>query len=534
MVSLDPVRILKLDAEDEKAEQARLSNFLGAMVVGDIVKSTLGPKGMDKMLVSYIDNHQTLKITNDGATILKSIGFDNPAAKILVNMASAQDDLVGDGTTSVAILASELLKECEQMISKKIHPQTIIAGFRIASDIALTALEASAFDCMEEEHYFRKELINLAKTSLSSKILNIHKEKFSQLTVDAGLRLKGSFNLNAVHIIKIPGGSLEDCFLEEGFLLDRHVGQFQPKRIEKAKILVANTGMDADKPKSFGSRARVTSLNKLAEVEAAEKTFMKEKVDKILKHGCNVFINRQQIYNYPEQLFADAGVMSIELAQFEGIERLALVTGGEIASTFEDPEGVKLGECDLIEEVMIGEKKLLRFSGVKLGEACTIVIRGATKQIMAEAERALHDSLCVVLAAVKERKLVCGGGAAEMRMSMAVSREAGQVAGKEAVAMESFAKALLTLPMAIADNGGYDTAYLMTALRVAHTSGQHDFGLDMEKGDVACMKDLGILEPLAVKRQTIYSAIEATEVILRVDYILKAAPRKRKEDNMLC
>ena len=535
MISLDPVRILKLGAEEEKAEHARLSNFLGAIVVGDVVKSTLGPKGMDKMLVSYADNGRIMKVTNDGATILKGIGFDNPAAKILVNMASAQDDLVGDGTTSVAILASELLRESEMLIAKKIHPQTIISGFRLASKIALNALEASALNCSDEEEIFRNELVNLAKTCLSSKILNIHKDKFSKISVDAVLRLKCPFNfLSAIHTITIPGGSLDDSFLDEGFLLARPIGKFQPRRIEKAKILLANTGMDADKPKSHGLRARVSSLNKLANLEEAEKASMKKKVDKILKHGCNVFINRQQIYNYPEQLFADAGVMSIELAQFEGIEGLALVTGGEIASTFDDPENAKLGECDLVEEVLIGEEKLLRLSGVKLGEACTIVIRGATRQITAEAERAVHDSLCVVMAAVKERKMVCGGGAAEMQMSMAVSEIAAREAGKEAVAMESFAKALLQLPTAISDNSGFDTSFLLSALRVAHFMLRHTFGLNMQNGNVACMQELGVLEPLAVKRQMINSATEATEVILRIDHILKAEPRKCKEKQSLC
>merc|ERR1712019_58658 len=218
-----------------------------------------------------------------------------------------------------------------------------------------------------------------------------------ELAVNAVLRLKGSGNLDAIQIIKKIGGGLDDSFLDEGFLLDKTIGSNQPKRIENATILVANTLMDADKIKVFGSRVRVDSVAKVAELELAEKEKMKDKVNLILKHNINCFINRQLIYNYPEQLFADAGVM-------------ALVTGSEIVSTFHNPENVKIGKCKLIEEVMIGEDKLIHFSGVEMGEACSVVLRGATKQILDEAERSLHDALCVLQQTVKETRIVYGGG----------------------------------------------------------------------------------------------------------------------------
>uniref|UniRef100_A0A0A9XA81 T-complex protein 1 subunit beta n=1 Tax=Lygus hesperus TaxID=30085 RepID=A0A0A9XA81_LYGHE len=533
MVSLNPVRILKHDAEEEKGEIARLSNFVGAIAIGDLVKSTLGPKGMDKILVSHGRNQGSIEVTNDGATILKAVGVDNPAAKILVNMAKVQDDEVGDGTTSVTVLAAELLREAEKLIEQKIHPQTIVAGYRQASKVALQALEQAA-RLSENDVVFREDLLNLARTSLSSKILNLHKEKFSNLAVDAVLRLKGSGNLTAIQIIKKTGGTLNDSFLDEGFLLDKKVGQFQPKRVENAKILIANTPMDTDKIKVFGSRVRVDSVAKIAELELAEKEKMKDKVNKILAYKCTVFINRQLIYNYPEQLFADAGVMAIEHADFDGIERLALVTGGEIVSTFDNPENTKLGECKLIEEVMIGEDKLLRFSGVSLGEACSIVIRGATQQIVDEADRSLHDALCVLTTAVKDKRIVYGGGCSEMIMARAVSSAAADFPGKEAVAMEAYSKALLQLPTTISDNGGFDSAYLITNLRAAHKGGNPTAGLDMDKGEIGCMKESGVVESYSVKRQMILSASEATEVILRVDNILKSAPRKRTEDRGHC
>ncbi|PWA14722.1 hypothetical protein CCH79_00019609, partial [Gambusia affinis] len=365
-LSMAPVSIFKQGADEEKAETARLSSFIGAIAIGDLVKSTLGPKGMDKILLSGAKGGM-VTVTNDGATILKAIGVDNPAAKVLVDMSKVQDDEVGDGTTSVTVLAAELLREAELLIARKLHPQTIIAGWRKATQAAREALREAAADHSNDPDRFQEDLLNIARTTLSSKLLTHHKDHFSKLAVNAIMRLKGSGNLEAIHVIKKLGGSLTDSYLDEGFLLDKKIGVNQPKRLENVKILIANTGMDTDKIKIFGSRVRVDSTAKVAEIEQAEKQKMKEKVDRILKHGINCFINRQLIYNYPEQLFAQAGVMAIEHADFAGVERLALVTGGEITSTFDHPEMVKLGHCKLIEEVMIGEDMLIRFSGVAMG-----------------------------------------------------------------------------------------------------------------------------------------------------------------------
>ncbi|XP_048579119.1 T-complex protein 1 subunit beta isoform X2 [Nematostella vectensis] len=527
MVSLNPVQIFNPGTEEERAETARLSSFVGAIAIGDLVKSTLGPKGMDKILQSFGQNGD-IQVTNDGATILKAIGIDNPAAKILVELSKVQDDEVGDGTTSVTVLASELLKEAEKLVSCKIHPQTIVAGWRKSVKAAEKALEAAAVDHSSDPEKFRDDLMNIARTTLSSKILVQHRDHFAKLAVDAVLRLKGSGDLNAIQIIKKLGGGMVDSFLDEGFLLDKKIGVNQPKKIENAKILIANTPMDADKVKVFGSRVRVDSTAKIAELEKAEKQKMKDKVEMIIKHGINCFVNRQLIYNYPEQLFADAGVMAIEHADFEGVERLALVTGGEIVSTFSRPDLVKLGTCKKIEEVMIGEDKLIHFSGCALNEACTVVIRGATQQILDEAERSLHDALCVLTQTVKETRTVNGGGASEMLMAHAVSQLAAKTPGKESAAMDAFANALRQLPTIIADNAGYDSADLVAKLRAAHTQGKNTYGLNMVNGTVGDMRDLGITESYQVKRQVLLSAAEAAEMIVRVDNIVKAAPRMRR------
>ncbi|ABN66129.2 predicted protein [Scheffersomyces stipitis CBS 6054] len=518
------VQIFGDQATEERAENARMSAFVGAIAVGDLVKSTLGPKGMDKLLQSATDTESSM-ITNDGATILKSIPFDNPAAKVLVNISKVQDDEVGDGTTSVTVFAAELLREAEKLIEKKIHPQTIIEGYRIARNVAIETLNRSSVDNKSDPEKFRADLLNIAKTTLSSKILSQDKELFAELAVSAILRLKGSTNLNNIQIIKKAGGKLTDSYLDEGFILEKKFGINQPKKIEKAKILIANTSMDTDKVKIFGAKFKVDSTSKLAELEKAEKEKMKNKVEKIKKFGVNVFINRQLIYDYPEQLFTDAKINSIEHADFDGIERLALVTGGEVASTFDHPEKVRLGYCDSIEEILIGEDVFTKFSGVAAGEACTVVLRGATEQGLDEAERSLHDALSVLSQTTKETKTVLGGGCSEMIMSRAVDQTAANETGKKSLAIEAFARALRQLPTILADNAGFDSSELVSKLRSAIYNGMATSGLDLNNGVVADMRESGIVESYKLKRAVVSSAAEAAEVLLRVDNIIRAKPR---------
>ncbi|KAG6868077.1 T-complex protein 1 subunit beta [Termitomyces sp. T159_Od127] len=442
------MQIFGEQATEEKAENARLSSFVGALALGDLVKSTLGPKGMNKILQSA--SNGDINVTNDGATILKAIQLDNAAAKILVNISKVQDDEVGDGTTSVTVLAAELLREAEKLIAQKIHPQTIVEGFRIASATALKALEDAAVDNFADPSVFRQDLFNIARTTLSSKVLSQDKDYFANLAVDAVLRLKGSIDLEHIQIIKKVGGKLTDSYLDEGFILDK------------------------------------------------------------------------------ESLLAERGIMTIEHADFEGVERLSLVTGGEIASTFDRPDLVNLGHCELIEEIMIGEDKLIKFSGVAAGEACTVVLRGSTTQMVDEAERSLHDALSVLSQTVKETRTVLGGGCSEMLMSCAVEEEARKVKGKKAIATEAFGRALRQIPTILADNAGYDSSDLVTKLRAAHYEGQSDAGLDMNEGTIGLMRKLGVTESYKLKRQVVLSASEAAEMIIRVDDILRATPRKRE------
>lgn len=512
-----------------------MQSFVGAIAVADLVKTTLGPKGMDKILQSVGDptNKRSITVTNDGATILRSIHVDNPAAKILIDISKCQDEEVGDGTTTVAVLAGELLREAEKLVNQKIHPQIIIQGWRQARDVALKTLREAAMDNSLDEEQFKRDLKNIAMTTLSSKLLLEDREHFSDLAVSAVLRLRGSGNLDYIKVIKKPGGTLKDSFLADGFILEKTISTGCPKRKEKPRVLIANTPMDHDKIKIFGSKVRVDSMFKVAEIEEAEKMKMKKKVDQILALKPDVFINRQLIYNYPEQLLAEHGVMVIEHADFDGTERLAAVLGSDILSTFADASfgeshQPRLGTCDLIEEMMIGEDKVIKFTGCAAGEACSIVLRGSGSHILDEAERSLHDAICVLVSAVKSHRVVYGGGNTEVRMSLAVEELAKGVKGKQALAIQSYAHALKQLPTIIADNAGYDSAEIVQNLRSDIYNGNSTFGLNMFKGEVGDMQELGVTECLRVKEQALLSASEAAELILRVDEIIRCAPRRRE------
>jgi len=490
---------------------------------------------MDKILQSTNPNEvgkaSGVTVTNDGATILKSIPVENPSAKILVNISRTQDDEVGDGTTTVVVLAGELLREAERLVSQKIHPQTIIAGWRKAIDVAVNSLNECSNDNSDNPELFRQDLLNIARTTLCSKIVAVELDYFSEMCVDAVLRLNGQ-PIEMIQIIKKLGGQLKDSFLDDGFILDKEFGVGQNKCLINPRVLIANTPMDTDKIKIMGAKVRTSSVTKVAEIEAAEKRKMKNKVLKILNHDIDLFINRQLIYNYPEEIMTDAGVSTIEHADFEGVERLALVLGSEIVSTFDHPELVNFGTCERVEEVMIGESKAIKFIGVPKGEACTIVLRGSSQHIIAEAERSVHDALCVLSQTVITKRTVLGGGASEIYMSLKVEELARITPGKQALAIEGFARALRCIPTILADNGGYDASELVSQLRSAHSHGNIHMGLDMNKGTIGDMRELRVYESLKSKSQSLISAHEAAEMILRVDDIIRAAPRQRQDPRM--
>eukprot|EP01013_Petalomonas_cantuscygni_P003941 TRINITY_DN1420_c0_g2_i1.p1 TRINITY_DN1420_c0_g2~~TRINITY_DN1420_c0_g2_i1.p1 ORF type:complete len:569 (+),score=200.17 TRINITY_DN1420_c0_g2_i1:64-1707(+) len=537
----NPTDILKSGATEEKGEYAKLSNIVGACAVADLVKTTLGPKGMDKILQSQDRRDGKVSVTNDGATILKSVYMDNAAGRVLIDIAKTQDQEIGDGTTSVVVLTGELLREAERLLALSVHPQTIIEGFRAAREIALSTLVSAAKsrdkDPAAYDAAMYETLLKIARTSLSSKVLAYDRDHFAKLAVDAVLRLKGRASIEHINIIKKLGGTLQDSFLSPGYLLDKKFGVGQPTMIRDAVIVLANTAMDTDKVKIYGGRVKVDSLSELAKVEREEKEKMRSKVDKITSmkdvegRPMNVFINRQLIYNFPEEIFAQRGVMAIEHADFEGVERLALALGAEVISTF-DPtaEHAKraVGRCGLIDQVMVGEDVLIRFSGLPRGEACTVVLRGSSQHLLDEAERSLHDALCVVSQTVLHPEVVLGAGCSESLMACAVETAATTMPGKRQLAMQAYARALRQLPSIVAENAGLDAAELVTQLVAKHAAGVHTAGLDLMNGTVIDdVGTLGVVEPLKAKRSVVAYATEAAECILRVDDIIKLPPRQR-------
>lgn len=519
------VQLLDTNADEERGEIARMSAFVGAMAIADLVKTTLGPKGMDKILQS-LSHADTINVTNDGATILKSIVIDNPAAHLIVELSQAQDSEVGDGTTSVAVLCGQLLHEAENLVGQGIHPQTIIAGWRNAAKVALEALEKSA-KLSQDKEKFHQDLIRVASTTLNSKVLAMERDMFAEIAVKAVERLNDPSRIDAISILKVTGGALKESELVDGLILQCEFGVGQPHRVENANILIANTPMDTDKIKIMGAKVETDSPDQLAKIEDAERKKMIEKCEKIKNYNPNVFVNRQLIYNLPEEYFTSHNINSVEHADFAGVERLALVTGGDIVSTFDNPEGVKLGHCDLVETIMIGESKLIKFSGCKEPATATIVLRGATDQILDEAERAMHDALCVIASMMTEKRTVLGAGCSEILMSAAVEEAARHTPGKAALAMDGFANALRQIPMILASNAGLDAPDIVASIRAAHAKGQNTYGLDINGRGVGDIEKLGITESFKVKRQIVISASEAAEQILRVDEIVKCAPARQ-------
>lgn len=524
---LNPIGIYGNNAANEKSEIARISTLTEATGIGDLVKSCLGPKGMDKVLINCeAKSLGNIEITNDGATILKKIDVSSPVAKMLVNTAKAQDSAVGDGTTSVVVLASELLKEADALIEQKFHPQVILQGWHKSTKIAYKALEEQSVDTSSKET-FKEDLLRIAYTTLGSKILSQHKQHFATLAVEAVFKLEPPRHESDIQILKIKGGVLEDSFLEEGFSIKTKLEAHQPKRIENPKILVACTMFNAESIKDLGSSIRASnSLSCIEKIQVYEREKLRNKVNKILDLGINLFINKHPINDFCRQLFTDAGVMAVEYDDLDGIQQMAAIFGTEVLPSFDRLEWigkfVGLGKCEVVEQYSFEDTSILRFKGVSKKGASTIIIRGATEQIRDEAERSLKDVFSVLLITLGEPGIVYGGGSSEALMANAIMEEAIVTPTKESMVMESFAKALLQLPFALADNAGYDAAQLLSELKAAHKLKKSTYGLDFTNGKIACMKELGITESFSVKNRVLYNATEAAEAILRVNHIMVA------------
>lgn len=511
--------------QEERGDDAIRTLRAGSELIGAILQSTLGPRGAFKVM----QGPQSVTITNDGATIMKNLVVDNPAARILINSSISQDWEEGDGTTSVAVLASLLVEEAYKL---KIHPVTIIRGYQLGLDRIKERLPELAQDASDSD------LLNLARTTICSKVLKCDLDLFSRICVDAVKRL-GDEDMSLIQIIK-SSGKLEESFLSDGFILkkDQPIDDAVISAGRSAengagphdiRVMIANTSLDSDKVKVFGAKINVSSISKLSEIEEAEKDKMRRKIDRICSLPFSVFVNRQLIYDYPFELFREKGVVAIEHADFDGVERLVKFLGGKIVSTFESLDEECLGTCTAIKNIVIGNERMIKFE--KEGkDASTIVLRGSSREVLDEAERSIHDALCVLTKIKAEKKVLYGGGATEMELALCLNDYALEFPGKESESILAFSSALQKIPMILGNNGGFDGEDAKARIRSEHFNGNATVGINMKDGSVGCMQKLGVLDSLRIKRRVITAAVEVAQMILKCDGFIKCRPRERTRE----
>jgi len=540
-----PVLILKEGTQRTYGREALRSNILAAKVLAEVLRTSLGPRGLDKMLV---DSFGDVTITNDGAAILKEMEIQHPAAKLLVEVAKAQDAEVGDGTTSAVVLAGTLLDKAEALLDQNIHPTTIIEGFKKALDFALTELDKIGKPVNPED---RELLKKIAATSIYSKYIGSGAtlEKLTDMVVDAVLHIAekkpdGTYEvrLDNIKIEKKKGGSLLDSQLVYGVVLDKEVVHpAMPRRVENAYIVLLDAPLEVEKPE-IDAEIRITSPEYLRKFLEEEENILRDMVEKIYnvamerikkdgmegRAGIVVFCQKG-IDEVAQHFLAKKSIMAVRRVKRSDMEKLERATGGRIVSSIRDLTPDDLGFAKLVEERKVGEDKMVFVEGCPNPKAVTILIRAGLERLVDEAERALHDALSSVADAIKDGKIVGGGGAAEIELALYLREVAPKVGGKEQLAIEAFAKALEGLPMALAENAGLDPIEIIMELRAAHSKGCKGCGINVFTGKVEDMVKLGVIEPVSVKANAIKAGTEAATVVLRIDDIIAAARREEEE-----
>jgi thermosome len=531
-----PILILKEGSSRRRGKDALMANISAARIVADVVKATLGPRGMDKMLVDSLGD---VTITNDGHEILKEIDVQHPAAKMIVEVAKTQDDEVGDGTTTAVILAGELLRNAEDLLNKNIHPTTIVAGYRKAADEALKILREVAVPVNLED---RETLKKIAMTSMRGKVIGIARDCFSDIAIDAVKQVVGkkddrlTADRDDIQIIKKPGKSLLETQLIRGIIVDKEVVHpDMPKRMENAKIALLDTALEIEKTE-MDAEIRIRNPEQMKAFLDEETRMLKEMVDKIAKTGANVVLCQRGIDDMAQHFLAKAGILAVRRIKASDMEKLAKATEGKVVTNLEDLKPSDLGTAQLVEERKIGEDKMVFIEGCKNPKAVSILIRAGLERLVDEAERSLNDALWVIIDIVRNSKLVAGGGAIEEELAKRLREYAAKVGGREQLAIERFAESLEIIPATLAENAGLDPIDILVSLRAAHEKGDGLWmGVNVFKGEVTNMMKEGVVEPLSVKEQAIKSAVEVASMILRIDDVIAAAkppptpPSKEKE-----
>jgi thermosome len=518
-----PVLILR---EGSKGRGAQRNNIMAARTIAEAVKSSLGPKGMDKMLV---DSSGDVTITSDGRTILDKMDIDHPAAKMMVEVAKAQDAEVGDGTTTVVIVAGELLGKAEDLINKGVHPIVIIEGYSKAADKALETLEQIAIPIEPTGKEFLKKV---AATSMASKLVSENKEQLAEIAVEAVLNVaqkvgdEYKVDLDDIMVEKKPGESVTETKLVEGLVLDKEVVHSgMPKRVEKAKIALLGSALEVKKTE-FDAKINIESPEQMESFMREEENMLKAMVEKIVTAGANVVICQKGIDDMTQHFLARKGILAVQRAKESDMKKLGKATSGKIVTNLEGLTKSDLGYAELVEERKIGNDKMIFIEGCKNPRSVAILIRGGTERFVDEAERSVHDALCVVRDVVQEPKILAGGGSPEMEIARALRGYAETLPGREQLAVQSFGEAMEIVPLTLGENAGLDPIDILSELRARHEKGEKWAGVDVFAGKIKDMWKLGVYEPLAVKKQIIKSATEAATMLLRIDDVIAAGKMK--------
>ena len=517
-----PVLILKEGSNRSRGREAQHSNIAAAKIVAESVRSALGPKGMDKMLV---DSFGDVTITSDGRTILDEMDIQHPAAKMMVEVAKAQDNEAGDGTTSAVIIAGELLSKAEELIDKGIHPTIIIDGYKKAAEKALETLEKIAMPVdLKTPEYLKKAAI----TAMASKLVAEYKEYLADIAVKAMLAVAEKtgktykVDVDDVKVEKKTGESLGDTSLINGIVLDKEVTHSgMPKRIEKAKIALLDASLEIEKTE-FDAKISIESPDQIEAFLKQEEAMLKDMTEKIIKAGANVVICQKGIDDMAQHFLSRKGILAVRRAKKSDMEKLAKATGGKIVTKLDAMTPADLGYAALVEERKIGKDKMTFIEGCKHPLAVTILIRGGTDRMIAEAERSLHDALCVIKDLIEEPKIVAGGSAPELEMSRVLKAYAGTLPGREQLAVKIFAEALESIAITLTENAGLDPIDILSELRARHENGETWAGIEVREGKIQDMSKAGVFEPLIVKKQIIKSATEAASMLLKIDDIIAA------------